>query len=306
MFEFYKMKLFNKKKMHQQLNGNFNKNGRYFFTGLDPKASQSTDNLSDQLNSNSGSRYSNSLLGGVGAIAGLDVNSPSTNASKYEHHLTSASSARNKSDSLKRNYSFEKKQFTLLNSLKNEDQLLNQLVEYFLAMEEYEKFSCIDEHKSTYPLTSVNPANARPQTLNKIRNISTNTNTPLDAGTLSTGRMRKSISTLSLRSAQNLCSKRCYFTSIQVHVAQAFKTMDIDFDNKLSFKEFSIGIKNILNDNYHIQNENATVESGSSSIINDETILKKLFVKFDLNQDEYVDFGNCLFLIILVFNKLIK
>jgi hypothetical protein len=39
---------------------------------------------------------------------------------------------------------------------------------------------------------------------------------------------------------------RCYFTLAQSYVAQAFKSIDFDFDRKLSFKEFHVGLQILL------------------------------------------------------------
>lgn len=39
---------------------------------------------------------------------------------------------------------------------------------------------------------------------------------------------------------------RCFFTTAQLRLAQTFKAIDLDFDNKLSFKEFYAGISNII------------------------------------------------------------
>ena len=121
---------------------------------------------------------------------------------------------------------------------------------------------------------------------------------------------------------------RCYNTCIQIQVAQAFKNMDLDFDNKLTFHEFNKGINHLLFTNsttsdYNktffkshsnqirfkksrslANNEMARLSSNENNFLSlsssfhsstyssiDESVMQKLFLKFDLNNDGYIDFS---------------
>jgi hypothetical protein len=61
---------------------------------------------------------------------------------------------------------------------------------------------------------------------------------------------------------------RCFFTQAQLSVAQAFKSLDTDYDNKLSFKEFFRGLQNIItkNKNKPLANESEQNDNQQSNL----------------------------------------
>lgn len=107
---------------------------------------------------------------------------------------------------------------------------------------------------------------------------------------------------------------RCYFSAIQINVAQFFKSMDKDFDRRLSFSEFYHGIINILyetdKDN-HFSNKSSLNLSHNTSFINtnsfdcddifkmvdscqleiDDKAIFNLFKRFDANEDGFISFN---------------
>ena len=114
------------------------------------------------------------------------------------------------------------------------------------------------------------------------------------------------------------CVNRCIFTSVQANVTQAFKNMDFDFDNKLTYIEFRCGLINILFGQNALKNgkilndkqdkKDFVLDSINSTIRNeflkckfdtslfyecpiDENVLFELFLRFDKNQDGVIDFG---------------
>lgn len=103
---------------------------------------------------------------------------------------------------------------------------------------------------------------------------------------------------------------RCYYTSIQMFVAQIFRSMDSDFDNKLNEVDFCKGIRKLLVNNFYYEQEilenelsndqsnyliiprNASkLKKTKNKISVDDNLLKKLFANFDLNKDKFVDYG---------------
>jgi Ca2+-binding EF-hand superfamily protein len=106
---------------------------------------------------------------------------------------------------------------------------------------------------------------------------------------------------------------RCYFSAIQINVAQYFKTMDKDFDRRLSFSEFYHGIINILYEtdkDSQILNKSSNL-SHNTSFINtssfdcddifkmvdscqleiDDKAIFNLFKRFDTNEDGFISFN---------------
>ncbi len=105
------------------------------------------------------------------------------------------------------------------------------------------------------------------------------------------------------------CVHRCLFTSIQANVTQAFKNMDFDFDNKLTYVEFRKGIIGLLFGKDKLKTTTDThciLSTINHSIRNeylkckfdtfvkcpiDEKLIFKLFLRFDKNEDGNIDFG---------------
>lgn len=172
--------------------------------------------------------------------------------------------------------SMETDQFELmLNNLTltYEDQLLNVLTEYFLSKEDSGLYSCSRMIRDGESLP---------------------TSQSFDNSGLS--RMKKFASVSEFR--ENGWNKnpsgvlnRCYYASIQAHMAQSFKAMDTNFDNRLSFDEFYNGLRTVLNENCVRKLCAKSYYKFVLNLVNDETVLKRLFAKFDVNNDEYVDFS---------------
>ncbi|CAF0719357.1 unnamed protein product [Brachionus calyciflorus] len=110
----------------------------------------------------------------------------------------------------------------------------------------------------------------------------------------------KSLSAINSIKSKN--SSRCYYSSIQIYVAQIFRSMDLDYDNRLTCFEFCKGINKLLENNfcyeqnglYNVNNEYSisnVKNSKANKISIDENLVKRLFNSFDLNGDGFVDYG---------------
>lgn len=172
---------------------------------------------------------------------------------------TSSSSAH--SPGVQNTLSFEADRFEfIMNSLtlSDEDQLANLLTEYFLNKEDPNMFSCsMSDETKTFAASFSSLAEF-------------------------TNRQRR-------RSKRIL--NRCYCACIQAHMALAFKSMDSNFDNKLSFDEFSTGLRSILNEGCIKRLCTKSYQKIAINIVNDDAVLRRLFFKFDLNNDGYIDFS---------------
>ena len=103
----------------------------------------------------------------------------------------------------------------------DEEELLKALFDYFVDPENVGCFTCANEKMrllSAYSMSS------------NTHNFKQSNSMPF-------------ISTKCLRDAS---VNRCYFTSIQINVAQTYKNIDFDYDNKLNYYEFNKGVKRIL------------------------------------------------------------
>jgi hypothetical protein len=69
----------------------------------------------------------------------------------------------------------------------------------------------------------------------------------------------------------------CYYSSLHIQAAQVFRSMDIDYNNKLTYAEFERGL--------------ALAYSFSKRLFNGD-ILRRLFLMFDINKDGFIDFSN--------------
>lgn len=108
----------------------------------------------------------------------------------------------------------------------------------------------------------------------------------------------KTQSTPSHLQPQLPCINTCYNTAVQVQIAEFFRCFDLNFDKKLTYHEFykgftslffnqtSDGIRSYLNEN----------SKAPYYIWIDEMAIRHLFLKFDLNEDGYVDFSKLIFL----------
>lgn len=88
------------------------------------------------------------------------------------------------------------------------------------------------------------------------------------------------------------CINTCYNTAVQVQIAEFFRCFDLNFDKKLTYHEFYKGFTSLFfnqtNDGIRSYlNEN----KAPYYIWIDENAIRNLFLKFDLNQDGYVDFS---------------
>lgn len=165
-------------------------------------------------------------------------------------------------------------------SLTDEDQLLSLLAEYFLSREDMSAFSCtlqaspmsLSSSKSTYSIEACQEDDL-------------------------TSRMKRFSSVFgfsSLASSSSSSKKirnRCFYASVQAHMAQAFKAMDNNFDNKLSFDEFATGVRGLLNEHAMKRVCAKSYFKFATSLVNDESCLRRLFAKLDLNNDSWIDFG---------------
>lgn len=99
------------------------------------------------------------------------------------------------------------------------------------------------------------------------------------------------------------CS-RCYYSSIQLYVAQIFRSMDTDFDNRLSIGEFRRGVRNLTDNIFYYEEiadnpdevflnrrHSPKVKKKNRNKVNiDDKLLFKLFKDFDLNHDGFIDY----------------
>lgn len=97
------------------------------------------------------------------------------------------------------------------------------------------------------------------------------------------------------------CS-RCYYSSIQLYVAQIFRSMDIDFDNRLSIGEFQRGIRNLIDNIFYyeqtsdnpeeilLHTRNSLQKKNTNKVQIDDSLLIKLFKEFDQNCDGFIDY----------------
>lgn len=184
----------------------------------------------------------------------------------------------------------------------NDAQLLFSLTQYFLQREEFENFSCADELNEFNSKINENGEKQYMNTENKLRK------------TIS----MPSVSANFRKQSNHFPNfNRCYFTSVQVHVAQAFRSMDLDFDNKLSLKEFSTGINNLIKDNLIRPsriNEKRTVLKDTKSSYQmsrrstkertiDENVLRLLFLKMDLNHDGFIDYSKLNIIYFIIYRQ---
>lgn len=104
---------------------------------------------------------------------------------------------------------------------------------------------------------------------------------------------------------------RCYYSSIQLYVAQIFRSMDIDFDNRLSIGEFQRGVRNLIDNIFYydetydsaeeilLNTKNSLQRKNNNKVQIDDKLLIKLFKDFDQNRDGFIDYCNsnlCYFL----------
>ena len=162
-------------------------------------------------------------------------------------------------------------------SLTDEDQLLSLLAEYFLSREDMAAFSCtlqasptsLSSSKSTYSIEACQEDDLA-------------------------SRMKRFSSVFGFSSSSSSSKKirnRCFYASVQAHMAQAFKAMDNNFDNKLSFDEFSTGVRGLLSEHAMRRICAKSYFKFATSLVNDENCLRRLFAKLDLNNDSWIDFG---------------
>ncbi|RNA23439.1 calcyphosin [Brachionus plicatilis] len=102
--------------------------------------------------------------------------------------------------------------------------------------------------------------------------------------------------TFPLVNSSSNCS-RCYYSSIQLYVAQIFRSMDTDFDNRLSFGEFRRGIRNLIDNIFYYEETADSQEDftlyrrkNTNKVQIDDKLLFKLFKDFDLNHDGFIDY----------------
>lgn len=257
MFEFSKLKLFNKKALKES-----------------SKYEQPTNDISH----NSAFDYEK--------LQKLTAQSANTELVTINENQTASNPSLKPSEINRKKYSFEMKKIDSINNCKNEDQLLNELVEYFLSKEDIHLFSCNNGDTKTYDIRNNDELGLDLLGLNGQKASNFKNSNCLN-------KLKRSLSF----SRSKKCLNRCYYTSIHVHIGQFFKSMDLDFDHKLSFNEFSFGIKKLLNNNYTDKNDNLFNSTIAVKIVYDQIMLKRLFVKFDLNQDGSIDFGKILNLI---------
>lgn len=200
-------------------------------------------------------------------------------------------------------------------SLADEDQLLNLLTEYFMAKEDVNLFSCtsasktigednsttndtipaviFNSSKSTYSIETTAAVAApngstsqikRFASANEIITTTTTTTTTTTIGNNNNSKKKTS-------SASKKIRNRCYYASVQAHMAQAFKSMDVNFDNRLSFQEFANGVRAMLNENAMKRVCAKSYYKFAANLVQDDTVLRRLFAKLDLNADGLIDFG---------------
>jgi hypothetical protein len=68
----------------------------------------------------------------------------------------------------------------------------------------------------------------------------------------------------------------CYYSSLHIQAAQVFRSMDIDYNNKLTYAEFERGLM--------------LAYSFAKRLFNGD-ILRRLFLMFDINKDGFIDFS---------------
>lgn len=158
-------------------------------------------------------------------------------------------------------------------NLCDEDRLLNILTEYFLSKEDVNSFTCSSQTTATSSEESRS-------------SISSHYSLTTTSDEFQARRQNSGKKTLN----------RCYYASIQAHMALAFKSMDTNYDNKLSMDEFVIGIRATLNESCIRKLCAKSYQTLALSILNNTAVLKRLFRKFDLNDDCFIDFSNLKFL----------
>lgn len=184
-------------------------------------------------------------------------------------------------------------------TLSDEEQLVNLLIEYFLSKEDVTMYSCsqlsdaADDSffNSQYSIAQFS-SSFEQMGLSRIKKFASMAE--IKGGLTSNSSIGKR------------ALNRCYYASIQAHMAQAFKSMDTNFDNKLSYDEFSAGIRNLLSENCVRRLCAKSYVKFVLNIISDEKVLRKLFSKFDINNDETIDFSKYFCkIIILMFKNLL-
>lgn len=227
-------------------------------------------------------------------------------------HLSSPIQTNGGSVSLQNILAMETDQFeSMINrlSLSDEDQLLNLLTEYFLSREDPNAFSC----------SSAQMANSETNNTTTTNNIRDESNEPFKStysfpkddsrerrgeeyvlkkfasmnvvNMVGNRRANSVSSTSSSSSSMKKIRNRCYYASVQAHMAQAFKSMDGNFDNRLSFDEFSTGLRALLNEHALRRVCAKSYLKFAVGLVNDERCLRRLFDQLDINGDGSIDFG---------------
>jgi Ca2+-binding EF-hand superfamily protein len=82
--------------------------------------------------------------------------------------------------------------------------------------------------------------------------------------------------------------KNSFYSTLQMRVAQFFKTMDLDYSLKLSYREFKTGVNDLIINNRFQKLEKFKSDYCYSSI--EETAMQSLFTKFDSDRDGFISF----------------
>jgi Ca2+-binding EF-hand superfamily protein len=82
--------------------------------------------------------------------------------------------------------------------------------------------------------------------------------------------------------------KNSFYSTLQMRVAQFFKTMDLDYSLKLSYREFKTGVNDLIINNRFQKLEKFKSDYCYSSI--EETAMQSLFTKFDTDRDGFISF----------------
>ncbi len=98
------------------------------------------------------------------------------------------------------------------------------------------------------------------------------------------------------------CINTCYNTAVQVQIAEFFRSFDLNFDKKLTYHEFYKGFTSLFF-NQSTEGFKSLMKEAKNPyyIWIDEIAIRNLFLKFDLNEDGYVDFSKILFFKCLYF-----